>query len=347
MRGDGFLVLLAALLLGGCELLPPSQWSRPLPAPDQLLEQARALREQGRWEDALALLREGLRGNPGEPRLRVARGEMEHAWARRHAELEDRLRAADAAAMLTRRELLGRLEVAERFDPLNQSRLAMLDARLRDLRSPLIRCAERQSDVDIELARRCARLAGRIHAGEDVTALMHLLGAEQARSLTGRRAGSRRRHRARARTTATPPQGKPETATDEKAERLAGLLDRATEALDNGALIEALAALDEARALDDKDARYLRLRQRARLDVGHKVAALSALGDRLYREEQLQPALTIWRLALRLAPDDAALKEKIGRAERVAAKLARIRARQAEALPTPSSGAESTSTPRN
>ncbi len=315
------LSLVAGLsLLGACTRLP---WREMPVAKDagELLRQAEVLHAQGRWEDALARLREGRRWFPDDARIATLSEKWRGEWRQQRATLEDRLRATDAEALLTRRRLLAKLEAAERFDPLNQSRLALLDANLKTRRPGLIDCAKRQRGIAGGLARRCARLVARIGPGEDIPKLTSAAKRKKKRARKVEKRSDARNAGAR-----VSPRGAPTAATPRDA--LAKLLDEARDALDEGALLDALVALDQARALNPEDARYLRLRARFRLEVAPRVDALDALGNRLYRDERLQPALTVWRLARRLAPDDTELAAKIERAERVAAKLRRIRSRR-------------------
>ncbi len=326
-------VLIMLILLAGCGSLPRDLLHpENAPTPDETLARASELRKAGRWEAALGVLRRGVRRYPEHAGLRRRLRDVDAEWQGRRVLLKDRLLASDIAAMLTRRKLLGQLEAAEQYDLVTQSRLALLDSALRKSRGSLLDCARRQAGENVELARRCARLAAEIQPDEDSRALLKMLAADsEARS------GVKPRKRKTPRKRRKPPASAASKPAEQQS--LTRLLDQAEELLDSGALIAALERLHRAEQVDANDVRYQTLRSRVNLAARHQVAELTSLGDRLYREEHLLPALAIWRIARRLAPDDRVLKEKVERAKRIAAKLERLRAKQ------PASASETPTTP--
>ena len=335
-------VLFTLMLLAGCGSLP-QDWLHPenAPTPEETLARAEALREAGRWEAALDALRRAAKRYPEDPRLRQRLHDLDAEWQGKRMLLEDRLLASDIAAMLTRRRLLGQLEAAEQYDLITKSRLALLDSALRKSRGSLLDCARRQAGKDDELARQCVLLADEIQPGEDSRKLRKRLAADdkpRSDAKPRKRKKPRKRHK---------PTVASETRKSAEEPSLTRLLDQTEELLDSGALIAALEHLRRAGQLDANDVRYQTLRNRVNLAARHQVAELTALGDRLYREEHLLPALAIWRIAQRLAPDDAVLKVKVERAERIAAKLERIRAKQpASTAETPTPAVTPQATPK-
>jgi len=64
--------------------------------------------------------------------------------------------------------------------------------------------------------------------------------------------------------------------------------------------------------------------------LSQQVESLVKLGDRLYREEQIGPAIAVWEAALKLDPNEEGISEKIMRARKVMEKLQHIRSRESE-----------------
>ncbi len=317
-------VFFMLIQLAGCAT-GPRDWlfhRKHAPTPEETLAKAKTLRAAGRWEAALAVLRRGVKRYPERSELLLRLRALDREWQAKRLLLEDRLLATQLASMLTRRKLLGQLEQAEQYDLINQSRLALLDSGLHQSRGALLDCARRQATRDVRLARQCARLAAEIQADAESAALLDRLVAESKP-----RAQKKVTTRGRRKSGAAAAMGRAKEKSARK-KALTRVLDQAEALLNTGALISALEQLQRAEQLDADDVRFQTLRNRARLEARHQVMELTALGDRLYREEHLQPALAIWRIAQRLALDDAMLKEKIERAERIAAKLERIRAKQ-------------------
>ena len=123
---------------------------------------------------------------------------------------------------------------------------------------------------------------------------------------------------------------KQERAERRRERQLKGLLQDAENDMARGAYSEALVKLDEAQRRAPEHPQVKELLAKVQTTLSLQVTSLMELGDRLYREEQIGPAVAVWETALELDPNHQGISEKIDRARRVLEKLESIRSRAGE-----------------
>lgn len=269
----------------------------------------RAAETRGRWREALAALEAAERELPDDPRLKALRGRLEQARREALAALDCRLRGQEAEALAARLPLLERRAALLADELEAQAAPAEARRRLEALRGPLLACV------------RMALAHGEDERAARLLALARAAGAAgpEAEALAAR-LRARREAAARARA---------ERREAERAARLRAALGRAMEraraALAAGRLAEALEAAREARRLAPDDREVRALAGEVEAAARRRADALKREGQRLYAAGRVEAALARWREAHRLAPDDTELARWVERAERVLARLRRLR----------------------
>ncbi len=323
-----FCSLLPALLLAGCaglvEKRPPPPAPEPAPVaersgritvlpPEEVIRQAEQLRKEGNWSQAIALLQEANRQYPGYGDLEKITRRLETNWENEKRRLEERILVTEAEAMLKIIPMLEQLERGESGDYLLKSRLLFWRQFLQTKAEPLVACGRAESGRDLWLARKCLQLAQRIAPSKEAKQLQRQVSARiraVKKALRGRKERQEQEQRAR---------------------RIEVLLAEAEADMQRGALSSALLKLDEAVRQDPENPQVRQLLSKVQAALERQVESLVKLGDRLYREEQIGPAIAVWEAALKLTPDDQEVSEKILRARKVLEKLQEIRARSGEA----------------
>ncbi len=269
----------------------------------------RAAETRGRWREALAALETAERELPGDPRLKALRARLERARRAALAALDCGLRGQEAAALAARLPLLERRAALLADELEAQAAPAEARRRLGALRGPLLACARaalaRGEDEAAARLLALARAAGA--AGPETEALAARL---RARREAAARARAARREAERA--------ARREAAA-------ARAVERARTALAAGRLAEALEAAREARRLAPGRDEVRALAGEVEAAARRRATALKREGQRLYAAGRVEAALARWREARRLAPDDTELARWAERAERVLARLRRLR----------------------
>ena len=319
--------LLLAPLLGACTAPGPRQEPAPSPPaapvvestgritvlpPAEVIRQAEQLRKEGNWSQAIALLQEANRQYPGYGDLEKLTRRLERNWENEKRRLEERILVTEARAMLKIIPMLEQLERGESEDYLLKSRLLFWRQFLQTKVEPLLACGRAEASRDLWLARRCLQLAQRIAPSDEAAELLRQVGMKID---AARKALRERRER---------------EEQEQRARRIETLLSEAEFDMQRGALSSALLKLDEAIRQDPENPRVRQLLDQVQAALDRQVESLVKLGDRLYREEQIGPAIAVWEAALKLTPNDQGVSEKILRARKVLEKLQQIRARSGE-----------------
>jgi len=322
------LILPLPLLLGSCALLKPVQEAAPVvvePAsvarpvdritilpPSDVIQQAEKLRMEGNWSQAIEVLKEANRQYPGHAELEAVTQRLELNWQNEKRRLEERILVTETDAMLKIIPMLEQLEQGESNDYLLQSRLLFWQQFLQTKVDPLIVCGLEEETRDLWLSRKCLKLAQRIAPSGETEAHLQRVSkkinkVKQALREKKERAEQRQRTR-----------------------RVETLLAEAEHDMERGALSSALLKLDEAIRQEPENLRVRELLDEVQSALSQQVSSLVKLGDRLYREEQIGPAIAVWEAALKLDPNEEGIPEKIMRARKVMEKLQHIRARENE-----------------
>ena len=312
------LLLLLASVLAGCSALPQSPFQEPAgpveknlplppPRPGVAMVEARELSDQGEWSRALEILRGAHARYPESRELEQLLERMESRWRQEKRRLEDRMLVLDVTALLARLPLLEQLARGEPDNPALESRRRFWQSYLRNKLDDLTACG--LVEQDLWLARRCLELANRIEPmAENRARLKQVIQALEHRKRSQRVQQRQRLKKARER-------------------ELEQLLGQARADLRIGALTSAMLKLEQARQLAPDDPRVAALHSGVQTALDLRLESLVKLGDRLYRDENIGPAVAVWEAVLKLDPKREGVVEKIDRARRVYEKLERIRSR--------------------
>jgi tetratricopeptide (TPR) repeat protein len=299
-------VVSVAALLGGCAGLVPGP-STPPPvrydSPGQVVERAEAAVGAGRWTEAQSVLDAGRRQFPDSAPIAQLSGRVADTWSRLQPEWEDRLAVSRARALEDELALRQRLERADPAAFPEADGSVPLRAYQLQLRAALLRCARRQLDVDLELARACVDLAHRADPDAESARLRQqvvALEAEIARTAEKQR---------------------------EKVRRIGvnADLSRAEELLQAGRYGEAETLLARVRASDPDNPLAHELQERLRAEVTRQTQRYGEEADRLYAEGRIAEAARAWQRSLELDADQPAVRERLERARRVLENLERLR----------------------
>jgi tetratricopeptide (TPR) repeat protein len=318
----GQALLLLLWLLTGCSGLPvsgpdepaaPVQENLPLPPPrpSVAIVEARELGDQGRWNQALEILRGAHWKYPENEELTQLLEQMEKAWSVEKRRLEDRMLVLETSGLLARLPILDQLARAAPDDQVLRSRRQFWKSYLQNKVDALTACGLVEQEQDLWLARRCLELANRIVPEPETARQLEEVVEQidrQKRSVVVR-------------------QRKREQAARER--QLQRLLEEAERDLKLGSVTSAMLKLDQARQQAPDEPRLEELRVEAQTALDQRVESLVKLGDRLYREERIGPAVAVWEAVLKLDPNREGVVEKIDRARKVFEKLETIRSRDA------------------
>ena len=314
-----FAVLLL-LLLTACAQFPIQLSKQPQeeaeaemagpPAPSSLaLDQAQQLKKKGNWVLAIQMLEEARNNYPGNQDVAEALAELQTSWNEEKRLLEDRMLVIELSALQSKMPLLEKLATGDPENELYQSRLRFWKQYLQSKVNPLIGCGLYHRKRDLWLSSKCLQLADGIMPTSRTKDLL----ADVAKKIEQQKQASIDR--------------KQERADRRRARQLKGLLQDAEKDMARGAYSNALVKLDEAQRRAPDDPQVRELVEKVQTTVSLQVESLMELGDRLYREEQIGPAVAVWESALELDPDHEQISEKIDRARRVLEKLESIRSR--------------------
>jgi tetratricopeptide (TPR) repeat protein len=197
-------------------------------------------------------------------------------------------------------------ERLERADPAAFPAAAgseLLRAQRLQLRAALLRCARRQLDVDLELARTCVDL---VHRADPDAASAELREAVVAREADMARLAEKEREQVR---------------------RIGVNADlaRAEELLGAKRYDEAGSLLERVRTSDPDNPFARALHDRLRGEVTRQTRRLGEEADRLYAEGRIAEAAQAWERSLELDADQPAIRERLERARRVLENLERLR----------------------
>lgn len=311
--------LLTLLLITACAEYPFRQQQKaPVvesevagpPAPSSLsIDQALTQKQKGNWAHAIKMLEEAQRNYPFNRDVDDALAELRTSWIEEKRLLEDRMLVIELTAVRSKMPLLDKLANGEPENDLYQSRRLFWRQYLRSRVNPLVGCGLYHRERDLWLSRKCFRLADSIAPSDRTSQLLQQVSEQieqqdQATIDRKQQLADRRRER-----------------------QLEELLQEAEKDMDRGAYGNALVKLDEASRQSPEDPRVKAMASEAQSTLSRQVESLVELGDRLYREEQIGPAVAVWETALELDPEQQGLKDKIDRASRVLEKLESIRSR--------------------
>ena len=217
--------------------------------------------------------------------------------------------------------MLEKLTLGDPGNYLLKSRLLFWEQHLQMKVDALLLCAVQEREVDISLARKCLQQADAIAPSEETSRRLTEINTrlEQRKQTTMMRRQDRERLE------------QASVARVQKKKQIRQvemLLLEAEQDMQQGSLASALMKLEEALKQDPENPRIRTLIEQVQPTLESRFEALMELGDRLYRDEQIGPAVAVWEAALKLKPDQEQIAQKIDRARKVLEKLEAIRSAQ-------------------
>lgn len=217
---------------------------------------------------------------------------------------EDKLLLIETRGLLERLEILNEVQLTPKNTNRVRTHKHELKRQLAEKQVPLSSCSQRHKNRRLNLAVACARLAQKI--GPSATSNATLQDIQQRIA--------KRKERKQITQTAN---------IKRKRDSLMALAKKQIRQPNHIATIKTLNQL-LATAPNDREAKRL-LRDLKAIQQKH-VSELISMGDRLYRNENIEQALSVWRAAKNLSNNNKELLAKIDRAEKVLGSVNKIKA---------------------
>lgn len=289
-------------------------------SPTTVIKEAKQLRQEGDWSKAIKSLEEAGQDFPQNQQIQNALEELKAAWLKEKRLLDDRMLVIDTSSLTAKLPLLEQRSKGEPDNLLLKSRLLFWEKYLQTQVDPLVSCGVTHEGRYLWLARKCLQLADKIAPSPRITKLLEdIFGKIELRQ----QATSNREEK---------------QEELERSRQVQGLLQEAERNMQRGEYRSALRKLDEALRQDPENPKVRELLSKAQSELDLQVKSLVKLGDSLYHNEQIGPAVKVWETALRLDPNQDEIKEKIDRARRVLEKLEAIRSRESPTAETADQG---------
>ena len=301
-------ILIVMLLITGCTALSPTKpVEKKKLTEEQFLQQAGALHDQKQWARAVSLLDQAVAEYPESERLAGLHDSVKRDWQLQKRSREDWILVHEVRAL---QQKLPYLESLVEIDPENyitRSRLLFWRKLLQSKVASLIACGSLHLHLDRTLAEQCATLADEIKATRQSAHLLSRIRQDEA----AREKKSRTRQAAK--------------NQRQQAERRAHLLKQASTYFSSDEYPESISHLNELLEMDPHDSEAKRLLQKVTAERDQEIERLLTYGDRLYREEQIEQAVSVWESADKLEPGRTDISVRIERAMKVLQKLQEIR----------------------
>lgn len=301
------LIPILIVLLTGCSaIVTKTAPATTASSPSELIKQAETLRKQKQWHEAVALLNTGIDQYPEELRIAELRSEIIRDWEMRKRNKEDWILVHETRSLQKKIPYLDELASIDPENLITKSRLLFWRNMLESKVSGLIACGSVHLYLDQSLAEACATLAEKIKPTKESAHLLSKI---------------KQSHAAQKRTKRSKQAVREKQNTAQQRERL---LKLARSQMADDAIPDAIASLKRLLALvpDDQEGSAL-LEQVIQLR-DEKVASLIAFGDALYREEQIEQAVSVWESAEKLDMGRQDVAARIDRAMKVLERLREI-----------------------
>ena len=295
--------------------------------PEEYLTEARGFSEQGRWSDAMSTVRQGLQDYPDNIEIYNLRDKIDIEWEQDRLLLENRLLLVETSSLLQAKALLEKLAEGSPNDPFLRSRIVFHEQALQNRMDDLMACGMHSEPPELRQARRCLLIADRIAPTAEIRDKLQVI----SRKIEALEQASVARREEREQATQA---RKDEQVEKRRSERVRKLISEAERESKQGALTNAMPLLEEALKQDPENVEVRQLINEVQLALENQATVLIKLGDRLYRDEQLGPAIAVWGAALKLDPARLEIADKLDRARRIFAKLESIRAGATESPDT-------------
>lgn len=304
-----FLVLPLLFLVGCTGNQIRQQEPKASKPPEVIIKEADGLVAGDNLAGAVKMLKSAVGIYPENRELEKRFRRLDVKWERHKRQLEDRILVLEAGAIWKKLPLLEKLAQSDPDSYILESRLLFWKKLLESKEDNLISCAGYHLKKNLLLAKECVELARKIDPGFAHNALIK----EIDHSLQVRK--SIRKSKIK------------EKKKQHRLVQIDQLLETAKERLSTKDYAGGVRALDKLLKLAPKNPEAIKLHVRAKAERDQQVTELVKLGDRLYREEQIEQAVIIWEIAAKLDPGENDIANKIDRALKVLGRLQEIRER--------------------
>jgi len=310
-----WILLLIISLIGGCSTLQltPEESDEirsfldSVQTAKQVTDRAQRYREQDGIVKALSLLQKSRGKFPGNEEIRQLDSEYQRIWRLQRLELEMQLLVIESRWLIESLPLLQELVGPQLNNHWINARITLLQYDLDSKEPELVKCGVEMETENIWLAKRCLSMAYRISQRPET---MQRLAAVNSRIEEVQRAASKKLAQKEDR---------------RRAQRIDRLLTEAQQESEQGALVNAMAKINEALKQDPESPRVREQLAELQEQTARHVEILMKLGDRLYRNQQIEASIAVWEAALKLDPNQQQVRERIIRARTVLNKLESIR----------------------
>jgi len=289
--------------------------------PSNAITEVQQLNRQGSRVEALNILREAHRKYPENPNIQSLLEKMEASWVIEKQHLQDRMLIIEVGGLLETVPMLEKLSMGDPDNYLLKSRLLFWEKYLQLKMNALLSCAMAEREIDVSLARRCLQQANAIAPSEEISRQLAEIDnrfEQRKQAITARKKDRERLDQATVM----------RVQKQKQVRQIEMLLLQAEQDIQQGSLASALMKLEEALKQDPENPRIHMLIAQVQPTLESRFEALMKLGDRLYRDEQIGPAVAVWEAALKLKPDQEQIAQKIDRARKVLENLEAIRSLQ-------------------
>lgn len=303
------LVLLVLMgLLAGCTVLAPrqDQPGRTLSIAE-IIKQARALQHKEQWSEALALLRNKGGAEPGDERIGSLEGEIRRDWNMQKRNSEDWILVYETRSLKQKLPHLQRLAKIDSDNLITRSRLLFWTKLLESKVAALISCGSMHLYLDPALAEACTILSEEIKPTQESS---HLLAKIKKTRATEKSVQQNK---------------KAVRVKRDLSQQRDRLLAQAKTRHDEGEYAESINNLQRLLKLVPNDAAAITLLEEVTIIRDQQVEKLIKFGDALYRDEQIDQAVSVWESAEKLDTGRADIASRIDRAMKVLERLREIK----------------------
>lgn len=301
------LIPVIIVLLSGCSaIVTKTAPTTKATSPSALLQQAETLYQKEQWHEALALLNAGIDQYPEALRIAELRSEIKRDWEMRKRNREDWILVHETRSLQKKIPYLEELNSIDPDNLITKSRLLFWQNTLESKVPGLIACGSVHLHLDQSLAETCVILAEKIQPTEESAYLLRKI---------------KQSHAAQERTERSEQAVREKKNTAQERDRL---LKLAKTQLAEEAIADAITSLQRLLELVPGDPEGSALLEQVIQVRDEKVASLIAFGDALYREEQIEQAVSVWESAEKLDMGRQDVAARIDRAMKVLERLREI-----------------------
>ncbi|TVO70494.1 tetratricopeptide repeat protein [Sedimenticola selenatireducens] len=306
------LVLLVLMgLLTSCTVLETKQEQpeRTL-STAELIKQARTLQQKEQWSEALVLLRKKGGTEPRDEQIESLEAEIRRDWTMQKRNSEDWILVFETRSLKQKLPHLERLAKIDSENLITRSRLLFWTKLLESKVASLISCGSMHLHLDPALAEACTMLSEEIKPTKESAHLLSKIKKTRAEEKSVQQSKEAVR------------------AKRNLSQQRDRLLAQAKTLRDEEDYPESIHSLQRLLKLIPNDSEAITLLKEVTAVRDQRVEKLIKFGDALYRDEQIDQAVSVWESAEKLDEGRADIASRIDRAMKVLERLREIKKEQ-------------------